>query len=118
MAAPTLAEFRSWVGGTTPPTPDDSTTLRLTAALAAATEQVEARCYSKYVDPEDADYVEYPYSVHLAILIQGNRYYHRADGPGREAGYGDEAGVWQMPPLDSDVVRLAGRYIDLSKQFA
>jgi hypothetical protein len=119
MAAPTLAEFRAWIANEgRAPVGDDLADAVVERTLLAATEQVEGRCLPQYVDPADPDFVEYPESIWLAILLVAYRFLTRKGSPQAVAGFDSAGNLFRVLAQDPDVSGLLARYEDLSDRFA
>jgi hypothetical protein len=113
VAAPTLDEARTYVGGNAPDV-DATDALRLAEAWAAAVEALEGRVASSYVDGTNA----YPAALREAILLLTHRLYTRASSPLGVAGFDAQGNAFRVLATDADLKTLVGPYLDLAAGFA
>ncbi len=113
MAAPTLDEVRTWIGGNAPePTP--SSELRLAESYAAAVEGVEGACFEHWIDGTDP----YPAGVRLGIFLVAHRLVTRPESPNGIGGFDGLGNVFRILSSDPDVKSALAPYVDPSRLFA
>lgn len=113
MAAPTLDEVRTWVGGNAPE-PSATNELRLAESYAAAVEAVEGSVFARWVDGTDP----YPAGVRLAIFLVAHRLITRPESPNGIGGFDGLGNVFRILSTDPDVKAALAPYSDPSRLFA
>lgn len=110
MAAPTLEDVRTWLGGDAAQ-PDPTTELRLAEAYAAAVEAVEGAVATRWTDGTET----YPAGIRQAIFLVTSRLMARPASPQGVAGFDALGNVYRVLASDPDVKAVVGPYLDLTR---